>query len=77
MLEQGEVNDNIEKYNKEELYMKAFKGFVKMEESQEDDNLEFRIGMMYINGMGVSKDTDKGILYLEKAAEGKNIYAIK
>ncbi|RGG64365.1 sel1 repeat family protein [Eubacterium sp. AF17-7] len=76
MLEQGEANDNIEKYNKEELYMKALKGFVKMEDRQEDDNLEFRIGMMYINGMGVSKDTDKGISWIEKAAEGKNIYAI-
>ena len=42
----------------------------------EDDNLEYRIGMMYIKGQGVDEDKKTGIEFLEKSAEAKNVYAM-
>lgn len=73
MIENGEINFAEDK---EELYERAFSGFMSMEDKQEDDNLEYRIGMMYLNGKGVDEDQNKAIEYLEKSAEAKNTYAM-
>ena len=75
MIEQGEIAEQ-NGYTKEELYDQAFVGFMSMEQKMEDDNLEYRIGMMYIKGQGVDEDKKKGIEFLEKSAEAKNVYAM-
>ncbi|RGY79807.1 sel1 repeat family protein [Parabacteroides distasonis] len=84
MIEQGEIAEQ-NGYTKEELYdqafvgfmsMEHFVGFMSMEQKMEDDNLEYRIGMMYIKGQGVDEDKKKGIEFLEKSAEAKNVYAM-
>lgn len=77
MLEQGELEDRLLKeYNADDFYKSAFTGFMEMEGQQEDDNLEYRIGVMYLDGKGVNEDTEKGIAYLEKSAEAGNVYAM-
>ncbi len=79
MLENGEkkLGVNIDPQSKiDELYGQAFAGFMSMEAKQEDDNLEYRIGMMYLNGKGVDENRDTAIEYLEKAAEAKNVFAM-
>ena len=47
-----------------------------MERKNPDDNLEYRIGMMYLNGQGTEQNNEKGKEYLEKSAESKNVYAM-
>lgn len=61
---------------KEELYDSAFIQFSEMERKNPDDNLEYRIGMMYLNGQGTEQNNEKGKEYLEKSAEAKNVYAM-
>lgn len=73
MIENGEKKTER---NHEKLYRSAFLKFKSMEDKQEDDNLEYRIGMMYFSGKGVEKNREKAIFYLEKSAEAKNIYAM-
>lgn len=77
MLAQNEVNEEIaSNYNKDKLYERAFAGFMSMENKQPDDNLEYRIGIMYLNGLGTEQDYDKAKEYLEMAAEAGNTYAM-
>lgn len=79
MIENDEVNlgDNfVPLEKKEELYDSAFIQFSEMERKNPDDNLEYRIGMMYLNGQGTEQNNEKGKEYLEKSAEAKNVYAM-
>ncbi len=55
MIEQGEVTEKYG-FTQNELYDQTFVGFMTMEQKMEDDNLEYRIGMMYIKGQGVDED---------------------
>lgn len=75
MIAQGEVTEKYG-FTQNELYDQAFVGFMTMEQKMEDDNLEYRIGMMYIKGQGVDEDKKTGIEFLEKSAEAKNVYAM-
>lgn len=43
-----------------------------MLKESEDDNIQYRVGMMLINGKGVEKDLKKGIEFLEASAENGN-----
>ena len=45
-----ENSDKAEKY-----YHMAFKSFNQMLKESEDDNIQYRVGMMLINGKGVEK----------------------
>lgn len=79
MIENDEVNlgDNfVPLEKKEELYDSAFIQFSEMERKNPDDNLEYRIGMMYLNAQGTEQNNEKGKEYLEKSAEAKNVYAM-
>lgn len=49
-----ENSDKAEKY-----YRMAFKSFNQMLKESEDDNIQYRVGMMLINGKGVEKDLKK------------------
>lgn len=72
MIEKGEVNTEE---SQEKLYQQAFSGFMQMEEKQEDDNLEYRIGMMYLKGRGTKTDKEEAEDYLTKSAQAGNVYA--
>ena len=77
MIENGEVPEEIiGEIDKDTLYAHAFNGFMSMELKQQDDNLEYRIGMMYLTGKGVEENREAAIKYLEQAAEARNIYAM-
>lgn len=56
-------------------YEMAFSEFCEMEEKDADDNLEYRIGCMYINGKGTEKDEEQAEEFLTKASEAGNLYA--
>lgn len=74
MIERNEVEET-NGHTKEDLYQMAFYGFMGMENRQADDNLEYKIGIMYLEGKGT--DADKGLAeeYLEKSVEAGNVYA--
>lgn len=69
MLENKETDKDID-YN--ELYKRALNSFLKM---KEDDNLDYRIGMMYLKGKGTEIDKEKAESYLTKSAEAGNVFA--
>ena len=69
MLEHKEVDKNID-YN--ELYQNALEGFLNMEQ---DDSVEYRIGMMYLKGKGTDIDKEKAEDYLTKSAQAGNLFA--
>lgn len=73
MIDNRKIQGSKEKMEK--LYHKAFLNFMKMEEKQADDNLEYRIGGMYLRGLGTDKDEEKAEEYLDASAEAGNIYA--
>ena len=63
----GEMADNC--------YRVAFLGFLKMEKESRDDNLWYRIGCMYLRGIGTERDVTAGEKYLKKASEYGNTHA--
>lgn len=73
MIDSQKIQDSKEKMD--DLYNKAFLNFTRMEEKQADDNLEYRIGSMYLNGLGTDKNEDLAEEYLDASAESGNIYA--
>ena len=72
MIENGEISTEE---SQEKLYQQAFSGFMDMEEKQEDDNLEYRIGMMHLKGRGTKVDKEQAEAYLTKSAQAGNVYA--
>lgn len=77
MLDNNEVNEDIAKrHNKYEYYKRAFIGFMTQENKQADDNLEYRIGIMYLNGLGTEQNTELAKEYLEMSAESGNAYVM-
>lgn len=57
---------------KERYYKNAIEQFILMEESMPDDNLQYRIGTMYLKGKGCQADWDKAKEYLKKSADNNN-----
>ncbi len=70
MIENNEVEYDGEEYGK--LYEKALKSFLRMEK---DDNLEYRIGMMYLQGKGTEVAPKLGEKYLDSSAKAGNVHA--
>lgn len=59
--------------NQKEIYYKtALEQFILMEESMPDDNLQYRIGTMYLKGKGCQSNWDKVKEYLKKSADNNN-----
>lgn len=56
----------------QENYQTAYRKFEQMIQKQEDDNLLYRLGEMTYHGKGVESDTEKAVVYLEKAAAFDN-----
>lgn len=55
---------------------KAFKSFLRLDMKNPDALVKYRIGKMYIDGIGTTKNIDLGIKYLEEAANLNNEYAL-
>ena len=61
----AENNETAQRY-----YKAALSGFLELEsKDQADDNLFYKIGVMYKNGLGTEIDIPKAIEYFEKSAE--------
>lgn len=60
----------------QEYYKQALAGFLELEsKNQADDNLFYKIGIMYKNGLGTQKDMLKAIEYFKHSAELNNTNA--
>ena len=60
----------------QEYYKQALAGFLELEsKNQADDNLFYKIGIMYKNGLGTDIDMDKAINYFMRSAELNNANA--
>ncbi len=60
----------------QEYYKQALAGFLELErKNQADDNLFYKIGIMYKNGLGTQKDMLKAIDYFKRSAELNNTNA--
>lgn len=57
----------------QEYYQQALSGFLKLEKKEQaDDNLFYKIGMMYKNALGTEQDCVKAFDYLKRSAELNN-----
>lgn len=74
MYNKGEYvskDDQAQKY-----YKQALAGFLELEsKNQADDNLFYKMGIMYKNGLGTDIDMDKAINYFMRSAELNNTNA--
>lgn len=53
-------------------YKRALSGFLELERTEQaDENLFYKIGMMYKNGLGTDVDVTKSIDYFQRSAENK------
>lgn len=60
----------------QEYYKQALAGFLELEsKNQADDNLFYKIGIIYKNGLGTDIDMDKAINYFMRSAELNNTNA--
>ena len=72
MYSKGEYVEHDEK-TAQEYYNQALSGFLKLEaDGQADDNLFYKIGAMYKNGLGTEADMNKAIGYFKRSAELNN-----
>lgn len=56
-------------------YKKALNGFIKLDKKNPDDKLKYRIGMMFLKGLGTEINMDLALKYLEGSADLNNPYA--
>lgn len=59
----------------ENFYRAAFLGFLNLEKKSKDDTLWYRIGCMYLHGIGTETDEKQAEKYLLKAADYGNTHA--
>ena len=71
MYNKGEYVSQSEE-TAQRYYKDALSGFLKLEsKDQADDNLFYKIGMMYKNGLGIDTDISKTIEYFQRSADNK------
>lgn len=67
---------NISDINKlNEYYAQALSGYEKAEEENSNATAEYRIGLIYLNALGVEQDVDKAINWLTKSTLNGNASA--
>ena len=72
MYENGELAEK-DKKKSQGYYNQALSGFLKLEaDGQADDNLFYKIGVMYKNGLGTEADMDMALEYFKRSAELNN-----
>lgn len=62
-----DITNGINSYNNQD-YTTAFKVFKEMSEKG-DASAQYLVAIMYLNGLGTSKDTDRALFWLKKSAE--------
>lgn len=67
MYKQG-IGTEPDKGLSEKWYAAAYRGFVEMEKTMNDDKLQYRLGQMTMNGVGTEKDLPAAFLYFQKSA---------
>lgn len=67
------ADENIEK--SQDYYAVAYDAFYEMENSDADDNLEYKLGMMNLKGLGVEADPEEAEKYLKMSAGNGNVNA--
>lgn len=67
MYKQG-IGTEPDKELSEKWYAAAYRGFVEMEKTMNDDKLQYRLGQMTMNGVGTEKDFPAAFLYFQKSA---------
>ena len=60
----------------EKHFTDAFHGFTSLEKQSHDDKLQYRLGWMLLNGIGIEKDILQARNYFEKAALVENPFAL-
>ena len=72
MYDKGEYVSQSEE-TAQRYYKVALSGFLELEsKDQADDNLFYKIGVMYKNGLGTEADISKAIDYFKRSAEMNN-----
>jgi len=56
-------------------FAEAFVGFTVLEHQSQDDKLQYRLGWMWLNGIGIQKDEEAAKEYFQKAATVGNSFA--
>ena len=75
MYNKGEYVSQSEE-NAQRYYKNALSGFLELEsKNQADDNLFYKMGTMYKNGLGTQKDMIRAIEYFKRSAEMNNTNA--
>lgn len=59
----------------EQYFQSAYQGFLEIEKTEPNDNLEYRLGKMLHTGTGTEKDDAAAEVFFQKSAEAGNIYA--
>lgn len=67
MYKQG-IGTEPDKGLSEKWYAAAYRGFVEMEKTMNDDKLQYRLGQMTMNGVGTETDLPAAFLYFQKSA---------
>lgn len=67
MYKQG-IGTEPDKRLSEKWYAAAYRGFVGMEKTMNDDKLQYRLGQMTMNGVGTEKDRHAAFLCFQKSA---------
>lgn len=67
---------NIDIVASRELYSTALSGFCRLVAKNPNDSMLYKIGKMYLHGLGTEKNVDEAITYLTQSAELKNEFAI-
>lgn len=60
----------------QELYSSALNGFCRLVDKNPNDSMLYKIGKMYLHGLGTNKNVDEAITYLNQSAELKNEFAM-
>lgn len=59
----------------EQYFRSAYQGFLEIEKTEPNDNLEYRLGKMLHTGTGTEKDDVAAEVFFQKSVEAGNIYA--
>lgn len=71
----SEISKSLSADEIKSYYSQAFSGFCTMNESQETDDLLYKIGTMYLQGKGIETDLTKALSFFEKSAGLGNLNA--
>lgn len=69
------IGTNMNEKESNKYFRSAFIGFEKLEKQSHDDKIQYRLGWMLENGVGIEKDIRRAKKYYEKSAKLENTFA--